>query len=197
MTEKICISFDWDDLVVDTTPPRIEMAFRNCGKEYVPTVTWGFSDYYEKGLGDVVDEFFRLLNTPDLYRAKLLDDRTPYAFNKIMASRSHRYIITCARATHKFYPTLIQIRKTGILIQPEMLYCTGGDKTEVLEREKAVLHFDDGSHNAAAIIKSGISTKPVLISNARTTWNHSERHLYRPYYPDIITALVSHGVIRL
>jgi len=205
--EIYVITIDIDDVIFDTNRPLFRRAYEICGKPFVATTDYAMSNIPD----DVRNEFFKLIYSDAIYQGRLCDDRIPYWLNLLMRNPWYKVIFVSARPASQTRGTFAQIRNNGIkLTDTKKLFCVGARQdfsgADIMKRSKrdvilemgSDLHIDDGPHNIAECIDAGIHA--VLISNRKTTWNHSyaeQMHGKIGIAPGLIAALHAERVIDL
>ncbi len=182
------IAIDLDNTVFDTAAKYRAVVEAHDGK-YTPPVSY---DVYKNGYSVAAAAALHdLLHSDELYKATVFDQNVPDLLNNLYNGTQHDLFYITERLLNQHTPTLLQMRRAGIICDDTKLVHRM-PKIDALKEYKIDLCFDDAPHVVSDCITNNIDV--VMISNYDTAYNHYLRESVE-YYADLATALKKRGII--
>jgi hypothetical protein len=184
----IRISVDLDNTVFNMAE-KYRAVIESFHEKYVPPVSY---DVYKNGYSvAVADALHELLNSDQIYKTRVFDNRIPKVLNSIYNNPKYDLFYVTERLIKNHLDTLGQLEHSGIICEDNHLVHRI-PKLDALKEYEIQLCFDDAPHVVSDCLENNIDV--VMISNPDTAYNH---HLceHVEHYPDLMTALIKRGII--
>ena len=185
---RMRIAVDLDNTIFNTAE-KYRSVIEAHGCIYTPPVSYNiYNNGYPTHVADALRD---MLESDEIYKTHVLDERIPMALNAIYNNPKYMLFYVTERDL-SYGRDLQQLNGAGIQCGKYRLL-NSRPKIDALKRYGIKLCFDDAPHVVSDCLENNIDI--VMISNADTAYNHHLRGAVE-YYPDFMTALTQRGMIQ-